>query len=98
MIIEEVASHRNGCFGEPFHAVRFWADGEIMVGIVFEGERQCAVLNAQRAAETVEFGVNSYRGDVYEPALRAAIASFEAARSINPVHPASPMLRLVVGG
>lgn len=99
ILIKEVASHRNGCFGVPFHAVRFTAEGDLLVGLVFEGEGRVAVLNAELAAETVEFGVNSYRGDVYESALRAAVAAYdeaEEARFLARVH--GPALRLVAGG
>ena len=80
--VYEVAYHRNGVGGAPFHAVRF-ADqqhekGTVMVGIVFEEPGHVAVLSVNKLAglgqeATVAFGVNSYRGDVYAPALRRAI-------------------------
>lgn len=77
--VQEVAYHRNGVGGEGFHVVRFTAreDDQVhhMVGIVFDGVGQCAVLDVhQTAAGNIAFGQgNSWRGDVYEAALRRAI-------------------------
>ena len=79
--ILEVAYHRNGVSGEGFHAVRFQDPSEgndVMVGIVFKEPGYVAVLSVNKLAglgqeATVAFGVNSYRGDVYAPALRRAI-------------------------
>lgn len=91
--IKEVASHRNGCFGEPFHAVRFAADGAQLVGLVFAGEGRVAAIDPALAVDTVAFGENSWRGDVYEPALRAAVADYETARAAEPKaawRPAAP--------
>jgi hypothetical protein len=78
--VQEVASHRNGCTGEPFHAVRFTAEGEALVALVFAGAGQVAVIDPARAVETVAFAANSWRGDWYEPALRVAVENFEANR------------------
>ena len=81
LTILEVAYHRNGISGEGFHAVRFIdpAEGnDVMLGIVFKEPGYVAVLSVNMLAgldqeATVAFGVNSYRGDVYAPALRRAI-------------------------
>lgn len=79
--ILEVAHHRNGVSGESFYAVRFYPyrkPKERFLGIVFETPGQCAVIRSDLLETAgVEFGVNSWRGDDYEPALRAAVASFD---------------------
>ena len=74
----EIASHRNGVGGWPFDVVLFEDGGEhgsLKVGIVFEEPAgQCAVLDVGKlAAGDVRFGENSWRGDVYEKALREVI-------------------------
>lgn len=80
--IVEVAHHRNGCEGESFHAVRFTDAGLLLLGLVFKQPRRIVVIDPLAAAETVAAGANSWRGDLYEAALRDAIAAFEAARAI----------------
>jgi hypothetical protein len=69
--------HRNGVCGAPFHAIVFRDTGEggsVKIGIVFEQEAHCAVLDIAKLADCdIEFGSNSWRGDAYEPALRRAI-------------------------
>ena len=79
----EIARHRNGVCGAPFHVVRFEDAGEesgAFVATVFEAADHCAVLHVGRlAGGTVEFGVNSWRGDRFEPALRRVIAEWEKA-------------------
>ncbi len=72
--IETVACHRNGVCGAPFYVVLFEDDGP-MLAVVFEAEHHCAVLGIDKlAAGDVAFGSNSWRGDTYERAMRAAIA------------------------
>ena len=72
-----IAGHRNGVGGWPFDVVLLEDGGEhgsLKVGIVFEEPGQCAVLDVGKLAEgNVRFGENSWRGDVYEWALREAI-------------------------
>ena len=84
----KVSSHRNGMSGAPFHVVLFESGGHRkkdrtrMVGIVFEDALYCAVLDVGLLAEgTIEFLKNSWRGDNFEPELRAAIAEYENGRS-----------------
>jgi hypothetical protein len=76
--IIDIASHRNGICGAPFHAVLFHdsgPEGSRKVAIVFEEPHHCAVLDiAKLDAGDIAFGSNSWRGDNYEPALRQAIA------------------------
>jgi hypothetical protein len=68
------AHHRNGICGAPFHAVVFTDGGNPMLGIVFDQEAHCAVLDITKLANgDIAFGSNSFRGDDYEPALRDAI-------------------------
>jgi hypothetical protein len=82
--ILDVARHRNGVSGVPFGVVRFRDLDECaeMIAVVFANEAEegpgentgyCAVLNLERLP-AIAFGDNSYRGDHYEPALRAALA------------------------
>jgi hypothetical protein len=76
--VQEISYHRNGIAGEGFYAVRFrWETDrgmENFIGTVFDGRGQCAVLSLDRiAANGVAFGVNSWRGDTVEAALRVAI-------------------------
>jgi hypothetical protein len=75
--IDEVAYHRNGSGGEGFHVVRFTGDDGPMLGVVFEAAGHVAVFNSDKLAEgTIAFMANSWRGDAYEPALRAAVVEF----------------------
>ncbi len=69
--------HRNGIGGAPFAVILFedaGPDGSRKVGIVFEQEAHCAVLDVDRlAAGDIAFGSNSWRGDHFEEPLRKAI-------------------------
>ena len=71
--------HRNGISGAPFHVFLFDDVGDEntrKLGILFEAPHHCAVLDVTKLAQgSIAFGVNSYRGDVFEPALRNAIKS-----------------------
>ncbi|MEA3044602.1 MAG: hypothetical protein QOH47_2440 [Sphingomonadales bacterium] len=79
-----------------------------LVAAVFEGAGRVAVLDAGLALESVEFSVNSWRGDDFEPALRAAIAIYEEGRDAEwraqqqkrgvAARYIRPALRLVAGG
>ncbi len=73
--IQGIARHRNGVCGAPFHVVLF-DDGESRkLAVVFDEVCHVAVLDLALAhAGEIRFGFNSFRGDVYEPALRAGIA------------------------
>jgi hypothetical protein len=68
--------HRNGICGSPFDVVLF-EDTEATgrkVAIVFEQQYCCAVLDVDKLATgDIAFASNSWRGDDYEPLLRAAI-------------------------
>ena len=90
--VEEVAQHRNGIGGEPFHVVKFVGEDGPMIGIVFplkcddEGipletrNGRVAVLQRDLLAEDcISFGENSWRGDRYESELRKAISESEGA-------------------
>lgn len=81
--IIEVACHRNGCEGEPFYAIRFTDAGELLLALVFERPQRLVVIDPVLAATTVAFAQNSWRGDVYENALRRAITAFERNRAIQ---------------
>ena len=77
--VEQCQTHRNGISGAPFHVLIFNdPDAGRMVGIVFEREHHVAVFNLDKLAlGNIAFGENSWRGDVYEPFLRQAIAKNE---------------------
>ncbi len=77
--VHDVAHHRNGVCGAPFHVVTFTStDREAMVATVFPGPGEVAVLSMGRLAEgNIRFGENSYRGDDFEDELRAAITTYE---------------------
>ena len=76
--IIDIAHHRNGVAGAPCDVVLFkdfGAGRSRKVGIVFDNEAHCAVLDVTMlAAGDIAFGSNSWRGDDFEPALRRAIA------------------------
>ena len=77
--IENIQHHRNGVCGAPFYVLTFRdPDQGRMVGIVFEAEHHVAVLNIDKLAlGIIAFGINSWRGDRYEPHLRGAITLLE---------------------
>ena len=78
MVIDS-AHHRNGICGAPFHVVLFDdVDDENTrkVGILFDAPYHSAVLDVAKLAEgDIAFGSNSYRGDVFEDALRSRLNS-----------------------
>jgi hypothetical protein len=78
----KVAHHRNGIGGAPFYVVSFKStDKQNMVGILFEGDAECAVLDVDMLKDgVIEFGQNSWRGDNYEPELRQAVEAYEKTR------------------
>ena len=70
--------HRNGVCGAPFQAVVFdgGPDGHggrrRMFAVLFDGPGTVAVFDLDKLAEgNVAFGDNSWRGDAFEPELRA---------------------------
>jgi hypothetical protein len=73
----DTAYHRNGICGAPFHVVLFHDtddENRRKVGILFEEPYHCAVLDVVKLAwGEIAFGVNSYRGDRFEAALRSAL-------------------------
>lgn len=87
--IHEIAHHRNGISGEPFHVVLFDdpKEGlEGMMAVLFEGEghstgNECitAVLKVDELAKgNIAFARgNSWRGDRYHDELWEAIKSRE---------------------
>ncbi len=89
---QTIQYHRNGISGAPFHAVLFRDPDEgNMLGVVFEEPYHVAVFNLNKLAMgNITFGVNSWRGDVYEPILRRAIANLTAAENLNREHEEPP--------
>jgi hypothetical protein len=78
--IENIQHHRNGVAGAPFHVLLFRDPDEgRMLGVVFQQQFHVAVFNLdQLALGNITFGLNSWRGDQYEPHLRKAITANEA--------------------
>ena len=80
----DIAYHRNGVAGAGFHVILFkdfGTGGSRKVGIVFDQDGHCAVLDmAKLAGGDIAFGSNSWRGDDYERPLRKAIESYEQSR------------------
>lgn len=78
--VHSVAFHRNGIGGAPFHAVVFedaGPEGSRKLAILFEEPCHIAVLDIRKLGQgNIAFGQNSWRGDLYEPALRRAIHRF----------------------
>ncbi len=91
LTIERIEFHRNGICGAPFHAVLFHdSEAGRMVGIVFDEPYHVAALNIDKLSlGDIAFGSNSWRGDHYEPMLRAAIREFthdaDQSVSVEPV-------------
>lgn len=79
--INEIHYHRNGICGAPFYVVTFVDTGtpaSTKVGFVFAEPYHVAVMDLNRLTfGNIAFGANSWRGDVFEPELRAAIANWE---------------------
>ncbi|HET6203916.1 MAG TPA: hypothetical protein VFI25_14085 [Planctomycetota bacterium] len=80
--IRGIARHRNGISGAPFCAVLFDdEEGHGLVAVVFDEPHDVAVLRVALLPDPgngVKFGMNSWRGLTYEPALREAIRGYEA--------------------
>ena len=83
--ILDIAYHRNGVSGAPFHVVLFddrCNDGRRMMAIIFETDGHCAVLDVTKlAAGDIKFGPNSWRGDEYQWRLRKAIDEHQRRQS-----------------
>lgn len=80
--IENIQLHRNGICGAPFHVLLFRDPDEgRMVGIVFNEDCHVAVFNFDMLAlGNIAFGVNSWRGDHYEPHLREAVKRWRSSK------------------
>jgi hypothetical protein len=86
----KIEFHRNGCFGAGFHLVTFShresprGRRSAMLATVFETPGHVAVVNVEMAAQgEVRFGVNSWRGDEFEPWLRDQIRVWADARAAD---------------
>jgi hypothetical protein len=79
--VTAIASHRNGVAGESFNVVLFTSrEGhDNMVAIVFPEPRHVAVFDRDMLGHgEIRMCVNSWRGDDFEPELRAAIAEHDS--------------------
>jgi hypothetical protein len=85
--IHNLAHHRNGIDGAPFDVFLFEdsdSQGRRKLGILFEEPHHCAVLDiAQLNEGDIAFGSNSWRGDTFEPHLRAALTKSRAAEEAD---------------
>lgn len=83
IVVDEIAHHRNGVGGSSFYVVLF-RDGRLnLVASVFEERGSVCVFDRDLlGAGVIEFGFNSFRGDVYEDELRAACAACEGRRCV----------------
>jgi hypothetical protein len=85
MKLQQIACHRNGVGGEPFHAVTFTDDRQNMFATVFEEPGHIAVFNRDKLGEgNITFGENSWRGDHYEHTLRRWISEHQASMESAP--------------
>jgi hypothetical protein len=77
--ILSIAHHANSTGGAPFDIVEFSNDDICRIGILFEAEGHCAILDDTKIFEgDFAFDSNSYHGKPIEPHLRNAIAEFRA--------------------
>lgn len=80
----KIDHHRNGVTGVGFHVAVFdtceGKDARRMLGVIFPEPGEVAVFDlAKLAAEDIDFGSNSWRGDSYEDVLRRAVKAYEDA-------------------
>lgn len=92
IVIEEIDYHRNGVGGVGFFVVKFVepAEERRMLAVLFPGPNVsdeggtinglCAVFDRTKLTQDIiTFGINSWRGDAYEPELRQAILAYAEA-------------------
>ena len=91
--IKAASWHRNGIGGAGFWAVLFTDDENrgLFFASLFDAPGYCAVTCIDEAVKgNIKFAAgNSWRGDVYEQALRPAIAAFNANHGSNRMGPFS---------
>lgn len=88
--IVDVSFHRNGVCGAPFYVILFDdKDNGRMVASLFDEPGYCAVYNvAELGKNNIAFANgNSWRGDVYESALRPALKSWLKKNGTNRIGP-----------
>jgi hypothetical protein len=74
LTFKQVEYHRNGIAGDGFYcAVAKGKDGDMLITYFLElGQCACAVYKLDLLPD-ITFGVNSWRGDNYETAMKKAI-------------------------
>lgn len=94
--VKQIEFHRNGIAGEGFYAILFTSDSDGMGGVegdslfvatLFDEPGYCAVLRVPDLSEAdkgVTFGINSWRGDVFEDELRQAVKNQKTTNRIGP--------------
>ena len=88
--ILKASYHRNGIAGAGFYAIIFkdMEEKRTMVASLFDESSYCAVYDiALLQKGDVEFGSNSWRGDVYESALKPLLKKFLKKNGTNRLGP-----------
>lgn len=88
--IKSASYHRNGICGVGFHAILFDSGEDAnMVASLFDEPGYCAVYSVDELAKgNILFARgNSWRGDVYEAALRPALEEYEKKHGTNQIGP-----------
>jgi tetrahydromethanopterin S-methyltransferase subunit E len=76
--IIKISYHRNGVTGVPFYVILFESLKQKMVAIVHEEDGYVSILDVELLnAGIIEFGMNSWRCEHFEPELRKAIHEYE---------------------
>ncbi len=94
--VYQVEHHRNGVGGAPFWSILFRDVNESrdMIASVFDEPGYVAVYAIGLLAQSnITFGQNSWRGDVYEWALRCAIKDAGGAPMSKPIYTSSGIIR-----
>lgn len=89
--VKQIEFHRNGVGGAGFYAILFISHVDekdsLMVATLFDEFGYCAVLRVPDLSDIdkgVSFGVNSWRGDCFEPELREAVKKQKSTNRLGP--------------
>jgi hypothetical protein len=88
LTIVDSAYHRNGVGGNPFRiaVVKDDSDLDYKLVIMFDEQYSTAVVSLDKLLhqQTIAFGDNSYRGDMFDDALRGKLFSSVQAELDSP--------------
>lgn len=88
--VVDISWHRNGISGVGFYAILFKNKderNELFVAALYDAPGYCSVLRVADLSDPtkgVRFGINSWRGDYYEPELRRLAAAWGETNRIGP--------------